>query len=328
MIITRTPFRMSFFGGGSDLPTYYEQNGGKVLSTSISKYMYINLHKKFDDGIRLAYSKIEDVKHASEIQHPIVKHCLEYFEIDGGLEISSIADIPAKGTGLGSSSSYAVGLIKAISEYKKIRLDEEKIAEIACHIEIEMCSDPIGKQDQYAAAIGGFNVFEFTTNGVTVKPLYIPQSFMHYFSSSLVTVYTGNDRSASSLLREQSQLIKYENKAKIQRKMVSMVDEAVNLILCEDVKCFGELLHDSWTLKKQLTDKISNQHIDKIYEKGMSAGAWGGKLLGAGMGGFITFVTSPSRVSELKNALSEYTLVNLIPENSGAITLYGMKGNT
>ena len=198
MIITRTPFRMSFFGGGSDLPAYYEKNNGAVLSTSINRYMYINLHKKFNSGLRVAYSEVEEVSSVADLRHPIVKHILQYFGISGGLEISSIADIPAKGTGLGSSSSYTVGLIKAISEYQNLLISNLEIADLACHIEIDLCGEPIGKQDQYAAAVGGFNVFRFSPEGTTVQPVTLSSSFMHYISASLVSVYTGCERNAGS----------------------------------------------------------------------------------------------------------------------------------
>lgn len=327
MIITRTPFRMSFFGGGSDLPSFYEENAGSVLSTSINKYMYINLHEKFDSGVRIAYSKTEDVLKVAEISHPIVRNCLEYFDIDGGLEISSIADIPGRGTGLGSSSSYAVGLIKALSAIKNIYLSKHEIAEIACHIEINMCGDPIGKQDQYAASYGGFNVYKFSTSGVDVTPLNLPQSLLHHFSASLVSVYTGNARSAAILLKEQATELKKSNKIQLQKEMVSMVDEGVKCLRSEDLLSFGKLLNESWRLKKQLTNKITNQQIDEIYDVGMQAGAWGGKLLGAGMGGFVTFITSPSNVNNLKNAFKNYQLVELLPESSGAKILYNSEGD-
>lgn len=322
MIITRTPFRMSFFGGGSDLPAYYEQHDGAVLSTSINKYMYINLHKKFNSGLRLAYSEVEEVNDAVDLRHPIVRHTLKYFGISGGLEISSIADIPAKGTGLGSSSSYTVGLIKAISAYQNVLMSNQEIAELACHIEIDLCGDPIGKQDQYAAAIGGFNVFRFSPEGTTVNPLNLSGSFLHYISASLVSVYTGGERSAGAILKEQSKSIVTAEKAAIQTKMVSFVDEGVGLLDAENLSGFGKLLHESWQLKKRLSDKISNTHIDEIYNTGIRAGAWGGKLLGAGMGGFVTFIVDPKKCNDVKNALRKFHLVDMVPESSGSNIIY------
>lgn len=322
MIITRTPFRMSFFGGGSDLPAYYEQNDGAVLSTSVNKYMYINLHKKFNSGLRLAYSEVEEVNAVAELRHPIVRHTLKYFGISGGLEISSIADIPAKGTGLGSSSSYTVGLIKAISEHQNLLISNQEVAELACHIEIDLCGDPIGKQDQYAAAIGGFNVFRFSPNGTTVHPLQLSSSFQHYISASLVSVYAGGERSAGAILKEQGKSVGTYEKAAIQAKMVSFVDEGVGLLGEENLNGFGQLLHESWQLKKQLSNKISNAHIDEIYNTGMRSGAWGGKLLGAGMGGFVTFIVDPKKSNDLKNALGAYPLVDMVPETTGCKILY------
>ncbi|MDA8983836.1 hypothetical protein N9H20_05350 [Planktomarina temperata] len=328
MIITRTPFRMSFFGGGSDLPAYFKNHGGAVLSTSINKYVYINFHQKFNSGLRIAYSNIEEVTHVNDVRHPIVKNTLNYFRISGGFEISSIADIPSKGSGLGSSSSYTVGLIKAISEYQNLLLSTKEIAELACYIEIELCGDPIGKQDQYAAAFGGFNVFRFSTDGTTtVHPLNLSSSFLHYISASLVSVYTGNVRNAASILKEQSEAVGTGEKASIQSRIVSFVDRGTDLLLSENLSEFGQLLDESWQLKKQLSDKISNAHVDEIYAIGMRAGAWGGKLLGAGMGGFITFIVDPKKCNDVKNALSGYQIVELVPELSGHKLLHNSMGN-
>ena len=326
MIITRTPFRMSFFGGGSDLPAFYEKERGAVLSTSVNKYMYVNLHSKFDEGIRLAYSRVEEVKNVKDIDHPIVRNVLKYFSISGGLEISSIADIPARGTGLGSSSSYAVGLIKAISEYTGALLSKADIAEIACNVEIEMCREPIGKQDQFAASFGGFNIFEFSPEGVTVKPISLSSSFIHQMSASIVAVYTGQSRSASSILREQKAALDHNAKFSLQKQMVGLVYDAEKMLLAEDLQSFGQLLDESWRMKRQLTDSISNSVIDEIYATGIRAGAWGGKLLGAGMGGFVMFLVNPLNVNSVKSALSNYRIVDLYPEASGSVVIYNSKG--
>lgn len=284
--------------------------------------MYINLHRKFNSGLRLAYSEVEEVSDVADLRHPIVRHALKYFGIRGGLEISSIADIPAKGTGLGSSSSYTVGLIRAISGYQNILMSNQEIADLACHIEIDLCGDPIGKQDQYAAAIGGFNVFRFSPADTTVHPVDLSSSFLHYFSASLVSVYTGGERSAGAILKEQGQLMATSEKAAIQTKMVSFVDEGVSLLAEENLNGFGQLLHESWHLKKQLSSKISNAYIDEIYKTGMRAGAWGGKLLGAGMGGFVTFIVDPKKCNDVKNALNKYHLVEMVPESSGSNIIY------
>ena len=326
MIITRTPLRMSFLGGGSDLPAFYKKEKGAVLSTSINKYMYINLHSKFDDGIRLAYSRVEEVKSVNDIEHPIVRNILKYFAITGGLEISSIADIPARGTGLGSSSSYAVGLIKAISEYKGVLLSKAEIAEIACEVEINMCGEPIGKQDQFAASFGGFNIFEFSSDGVNVKPIRLSSSFIHQMSASLVAVYTGQSRSASLILKEQKKALDDDSIFNLQKQMVDLVYEGEKLLLAEDLQSFGQLLDESWRMKRQLTDSISNTVIDDIYATGMRAGAWGGKLLGAGMGGFVMFLVNPINVNSVKSALSNYRFVDLYPDASGSVTIYSSKG--
>lgn len=322
MIITKTPFRMSFLGGGSDLPAFYEKNGGSVLSTSINKYMYINLHSRFNKGIRVIYSKIEEVDKTEDIMHPIVRNTLKYFNLQSGIDISSLADIPARGTGLGSSSSYTVGLIRAIAAHKDLSLSRQEVAELACHIEIDLCGDPIGKQDQYAASFGGFNLYKFSSDGVVVKPLNLDPSFLSYLGAALVSVYTGTERSAAAILEEQSRAVSFGAKAKIQAEMVSLVDVGVKELMSEKLQKFGELLHDSWLLKKQLASNISNIHIDRIYELGLKAGAWGGKLLGAGAGGFICFLVDPKKRIDVKNALSAYKIIDLLPEHSGSVIIH------
>lgn len=225
MIVVRSPFRLSFVGGGSDIRSFYENNRGAVISTSVNKYMYLSLHRKFDQGFRIAYSKIEEVKKKDDIMHPIVRNVLEHFDVNADLEITSTADIPGKGTGLGSSSSYCISLIRALSEYFNYDLSKKEIAELACHVEIEMCQEPIGKQDQYACALGGYNKLEFCKSGqVKINPITISEDYRSIFEAHWMVFYTGKTRSASKILKVQAQMIKKPEKINRLVKMVELVD--------------------------------------------------------------------------------------------------------
>jgi D-glycero-alpha-D-manno-heptose-7-phosphate kinase len=291
MIVSRTPLRMSFVGGGSDLPDFYRKYGGAVLSTAIEKYVYVSVNKKFDDGIRVAYSKTEEVENVGAIEHPIVRHALNQMGIEGGIEIVTIADIPSRGTGLGSSSSFAVGLINALAAFKGRHASREELGRESCRIEIDLCGEPIGKQDQYAAAYGGLNLIEFLPDDrVVVTPVLMPREVRNALFDNILVFYTGFTRSASAILRSQSAEMKESvSKQEMLRKMVQLTYE-----LCDDLgqgrlDSFGEALHQNWMLKRQLTAQVSTEAIDKWYEAARGAGAIGGKILGAGSGGFLIF---------------------------------------
>ena len=205
MIISKTPLRMSFVGGGSDLPAYYRQREGAVLSTAIDKYMYVTVNQKFDGDIRLSYSATEDVNHVDQLKHPIVRNALKLLDIEGGIEIASMADIPSKGSGLGSSSSYAVALLHALHAYKNSYISKGELGQLASHVEIELCGEPIGKQDQYAAAFGGLNLIRFhADDSVSVDPIICKPETVKKMEESILVFYTGRTRSASTLLSEQS----------------------------------------------------------------------------------------------------------------------------
>lgn len=288
MIITRTPFRISFVGGGTDLPDFYRVEPGAVVSTAINKYMYIVLNKRFDDTIRVSYSKTEIVKAAEEIQHPIVREALKLVGITKGVEIVSIADIPA-GTGLGSSSSFTVGLLSALYAYKGILKSAEELARDACEIEIDMVGEPIGKQDQYIAAYGGFRYTQFNTDEtVFTEPIICSKVNRQKLSQNLLLFYTGDTREARNILKEQTANAKQADKLACLRKMRDLafeLNQQFNNNCSPDV--LGEFLHKGWMLKKQLASGISDDRIDKYYEKAIRAGALGGKILGAGGGGFL-----------------------------------------
>lgn len=302
MIITRTPFRVSFCGGGSDIPKFYEKNGGCVLSTGINKYMYITIHKSFDNTIMLKYSETEIVKHWSEVKHSYYKQMLSDFDLTG-VEIVSTADIPA-GTGLGSSSSFTVGALHAMYAYIGKYVSHERLAREACEIEIEKLGQPIGKQDQYAAAFGGLNFYKFNKDGsVSVEPLILKKDQYRRLEENLMMFYTGNVRSASAILKEQIKGISDMDKEKKQIQMCELAYALRDELIAGNIDSMGEILHKNWMLKRELANGISSGMIDGYYEKAMSNGALGGKLLGAGGGGFLLMYVPTERQQRVREAL-------------------------
>lgn len=297
MIISRTPLRMSFVGGGSDIATFYRRHGGAVLSTTIDKYVYVSVNKKFDGGIRLAYSKTEDVSSVAEIEHGLVRATFEMLGVPGGVEITTTADIPSRGTGLGSSSSFTVGLIQALSAYLGRHISAEQLGERSSEVEIVRCGEPIGKQDQYAAAYGGLNLIEFNPDdSVAVSPVIMPNGARERLAERILVFYTGLTRSASGILAEQSR-VSGEDVAKqaALKRMVGLAYDMRNELGTGNLDAIGEILNENWELKRSLTDGISTQSIDDWYASGLKAGASGGKLLGAGAGGFLMFYAPPDR---------------------------------
>ena len=281
---------MSFVGGGSDLPAYYHQEEGAVLSTTIDKYMYVTVNQKFDGDIRLSYSITEDVGYVDQLQHPIVRNTLELMNIDGGIEIASMADIPSKGSGLGSSSSYTVALLHALHAYKNSYISKHDLGRLASHVEIELCGDPIGKQDQYAAAFGGLNLIRFhADDSVSVDPIICNPKTIKKMEDSILVFYTGRTRNASALLSEQSKNMAGRERRRLMGEMVQSAYDMKVLLESGDLDAVGELLDKNWKLKCQMAEGITDPQIDKWYQLGISAGAKGGKLLGAGNGGFIMF---------------------------------------
>ncbi|MCQ2022955.1 GHMP kinase [Clostridium butyricum] len=321
MIISKTPLRISFFGGGTDLAEYYLQEKGMVVSTSIDKYIYITVNKRFDDTIRISYSKTEIVNSIDEIQHPIIKEAMKLVGIYKGIEITSIADIPAK-TGLGSSSSFTVGLLNALYAYKGIFVDSETLARQSCEIEINILKEPIGKQDQYAAAYGGINHIQFNDDEtVFVNPIICSKETKEYLNKNLLLFYTGITRSAGEVLNEQktNTAKKMDNLNKM--KLLTQEFQKV-LIDGKNLSRIGHMLHESWILKRSLSNKISNNFIDETYDSALQNGAIGGKILGAGGGGFLLFYCEPHNHLKLINKLSNLEVIDFKFEPQGSKIIF------
>lgn len=304
MIITKTPFRISFVGGGSDLPAFFERRKGAVLSTTIDKYMYISTHEFFEkDKIRCKYSQTETVDRVEDLQHPILKTVLKDFDVNG-IEVSSIADIPG-GTGMGSSSSFTVGLLHNLSAYTGKLVSKESLGAGACRVEIDLLKEPIGKQDQYAAAYGGLNIIEFHPDGsVHVEPIYISAETRATLNANLKLYYIGNQRSASAILAEQKMNTSQESKFNTLCQMVDLVYDLKEALIAGDLTSFGKMLHTNWQLKQSLAAGISNQRINDLYDAAMNAGALGGKLLGAGGGGFMLFYVDAQNHQAVDEAIA------------------------
>ena len=323
MIVSRTPLRMSFVGGGSDLPSYYRKEGGAVISTSVDKYVYVTVNKKFDDGIRLSYSVTENESNVQKIKHPIVRSTLQLLDIQGGIEITSISDIPSQGSGLGSSSSYTVGLLHALYIYKGESISKEMLGKLSSHVEIDLCGDKIGKQDQYAAAFGGLNLIEFKEDdSVIVSPITCKPATISKMEESILVFYTGRTRSAATLLSTQSDNMKRADKREIMSKMVSLSYEMKALLENDDVEFLGELLDANWQLKRQLSAGISDPQIDEWYKKGLTAGATGGKILGAGNGGFIMYFAPKEKHIDIEGALSDLKKISFGFDSQGSRILF------
>ncbi len=323
MIITRTPFRVSLCGGGSDLPSFYEKHGGCVISTTINKYMYITAHPSFQgDSTVLKYSKTENVKDIDKIEHPIFKQCLKDLNVDG-VEITSIADIP-QGTGLGSSSSFTVGLLNTLACYKREFVSKEEIANKACEVEIEELGNMIGKQDQYAAAYGGLNYYQFNKDGsVYVEPILMNKEAFHKLEENLIMMYVGGVHSASSILKEQSKNVgTLGDKERNLQKMCELTHKLKKELEQGNVDVLGEILHESWMLKKTLASGISNPNIDKWYDIAIKNGAIGGKLLGAGGGGFLLFYVPKENKQKVIDSLSELTELDFKFDHQGTIPIF------
>lgn len=307
MIVSRTPLRVSFFGGGSDLPVYYREHGGAVLSASIDKHVYLCLNRAFGDGVRVAYSRTEEVERTSDLEHRLFRAVLTKLGVEKGVEIASIADIPAHGSGLGSSSAFTVGLLNAVHAWQGRRPSREALAAEACEVEIEICGDPIGKQDQYGSAMGGLNFIRFNPDEtVDVEPVALSERTRDELQGSLMMFYTGLTRSAGDLLQVQAEnLLSSADKRRATGRMVEMAEEMRGALTAGDAEVMGEALHEGWMLKKSLAAGISSGFLDEAYEAARAAGATGGKLLGAGGGGFFLFWVPENRQDAVRAALPE-----------------------
>jgi len=303
MIGTQTPFRISFAGGGSDLAEFYTREPGCVLSTTINKYMYILVHPFFEKKIHLKYSKTELVETIDQVQHPIMREALRKFDLSG-IDINSIADIPA-GTGLGSSSSFTVGLLHALYAYAFKYPSKERLASEACEIEIDILKEPIGKQDQYAAAYGGLNFITFYPNGsVGVEPIRLREDKHDELQDNLLMFYLGSQRKAGDILKHQRDRMMSEGKSvDALRKMTALAKTLRDSLVRQNLDDFGSILHEGWVLKQSLSEKISSSEVDHYYSLGTSNGAMGGKLLGAGGSGFLLFYCKKENQDQLRTAL-------------------------
>ncbi len=316
--------RMSFVGGGSDLRSFYREHGGAVVSTAIDKYMYITVNRKFDSGIRASYSQTEEVEAAHQIKHPLIRAALKLTGIDGGIEMASMADIPARGTGLGSSSSFTVGLLHALYAYRHRYVSAEKLASESCHIEIDICGDPIGKQDQYAAAYGGLNYIRFHPDeSVSVDPILCPTETVERLQARILVFYTGRVRSASELLAEQTRKTAGDRRTRDTLvKMVALAADMKRELERDNVDAFGEILHENWMHKRTLVDGISDGEIDGWYDGARRAGASGGKLLGAGRGGFLMFFAPPERHEAIAHVLPGLREVSFRFDRNGSQIIF------
>ena len=318
MIVSKTPFRMSFVGGGSDLPAFYCEEPGAVVSTSIDKHMYVAVNRKFDGSVRVSYSRTEEVASAAQVQHPLVREALAVTGITGGIEISSIADIPSRGSGLGSSSAYTVGLLNALYAYRNSYVSKDALARTACEIEIDRCGEPIGKQDQYASAFGGLNLIRFHPDGaVAVDPVIVRPEALAEFQASIAVFYTGRTRSASEVLARQSAGIAKPERRVLVRRMVELAFAFKRELEIGSVAALGPILDENWRLKLQLAAGITDAQIDAWYATGMANGATGGKLLGAGAGGFLMFMAPAERQQALRDSLSELRQVDFRFDRAG-----------
>jgi D-glycero-alpha-D-manno-heptose-7-phosphate kinase len=307
VIISKTPLRISFVGGGSDLPSYYKNGYGAVFSTSINKYVYIAVNKKFAGNVRISYSLTENVDTVSEIKNERARESLKHLGFKKNIEVVSVSDVPSSGTGLGASSSFVVGILNALKAYKKEKASKKYLAETACIVEINKCLAPIGKQDQYAAAFGGFNKIVFLKNGkVIVTPVKLPKTVINKLRKNLLMFYTGTGRSANDILKIQNFNMDNDiNKRVIMNKMVSLVDPLIKSLKSGDADSMGRFLEENWMLKKQMVEGISNNQVDIWYSLAKKNGALGGKILGAGNGGFLLFYVPEKNQAKVLKALSK-----------------------
>jgi D-glycero-alpha-D-manno-heptose-7-phosphate kinase len=326
MITTSTPLRISFFGGGTDYPVWYRESGGSVLSTTIDKSCFIScrwLPPFFEYHSRISYSKVENVSRNGEIQHPSVRGCLEYLGINEGIEIHHIADLPAR-TGLGTSSAFTVGLLLGLYALRNQMRDKHTLAREAIHVEQDLLKEAVGAQDQVSAAYGGFNLINFHTDGsIDVKRMLTSKDRIAELEQNLALYFTGFSRIASEIAQEQLKVT--PTKKQELNTMQQMVSEAEEIVQNSNrsLNEFGRLMHESWQLKRSLTQKISNANIDEIYEAGLGAGALGGKLLGAGGGGFMLFFVPPEKREALRLRLKRLLCVPFKFSSKGSdVVLY------
>jgi D-glycero-alpha-D-manno-heptose-7-phosphate kinase len=324
MIISKTPFRISFIGGGTDLPYFADHYPGSVISTTINKYMYISIKKKFDKNILVSYSKTEEVENSKDLSHPLAREILKYFKISQSFEVSSMADIPAKGSGLGSSSAYTVGLINAISTFKELYFSKKKICDLAIDIEINRLKEQVGMQDQAATCYGGLRRYFFNKNHkVTQRNLIVKKKIVKNFENSLLFFYIGNKTKSNKVfIKKKSNLQSIKKRVSLSKKFEELTNNFQYELNLNNINSLGEIIKESWVLKKSISEKTSNSLIDNYIDIGIKNGAYGGKILGAGGGGFLMFVCDKERKGFLIKKLSKLKLVNFNFEEEGTKIIY------
>lgn len=310
MIITQSPLRVSFFGGGTDFPEYYEQHGGCVLSLAINKYMFVVVKPRFDSKVRLTYTKNELVKSSQDLKHDILRECLKHVGLNNAVEVITIGDVPA-GTGLGSSSAVTVGALKALYLFSGQEITTQQLAQSACIVEREILHKTMGVQDQYISAYGGFRFFEFNSHQITNQKLPVGNLAEH-----LLLFFTGITRDSGTILRVQKNNL--PKRLEVLKKMKILAYKAVSEIENNNYDAVGKLLDQTWQLKKKLAKTISNTSIDRWYQKAKTAGALGGKILGAGGGGFLLFYCPQDKKNSVRKALSDLLEIPISPEPDGA----------
>jgi D-glycero-alpha-D-manno-heptose-7-phosphate kinase len=318
MIVTKTPLRISFFGGGSDIPQFYKEHGGICVSAAINSYIYIAAHKCVAPHLKVIYSQLELENDINQIKHDRVREVLKHYGQVTNMEIASFSNIPTKGTGLGSSSTFTVGLINAVANIVGIKPTHHQLAELASYIEIDKCGEPIGKQDQYAAAFGGLNIFEFNKDDtVNVHSLELETDYTQ-LQKNLLCFNTGIVRMASSVLTEQVEKLKTNVNVDNTKRIVDMAHKSVELLMNNNFDEFGILMNKSWQVKKQLSSNISNTLIDTMYDTAINAGALGGKILGAGGGGYLLVYVPENKHKSVLDAMTGYPKFNFEFDHEGS----------
>lgn len=322
LVIARTPVRISFFGGGTDYPNYFRRSPGLVLGATINKFTHVSVNSIssfFDHSIRIGYSITELVKHVQEIKHPSIRECLKHHNHPGNLDIHIFSDLPAK-TGLGSSSSFTVGFLNALYAMQGRHLAKQQLAEEACFIEQQCIQENVGSQDQFHAAFGGFNLIQFSEDRISVRPALVTKATLDQLNEHMIVFYTGITRFASEILDEQIKRTATRDNDSLLQELCDLVPQAEKSL--QDVETFGKLLDESWKMKKQLSSKISTPCIDEAYEKAMHMGAYGGKLCGAGGGGFLVLFAPPDTHAKIRNVLKPFLEVDVAFEPEGSKIIY------
>jgi D-glycero-alpha-D-manno-heptose-7-phosphate kinase len=323
MIISQTPLRISFVGGGSDVEEFYKANSGAVLSTAIDKYVNVFVIERFDNKIVLEYTRNEVVDSVQDIKHDLIREAMLMTGVEKGVEIYTHADIPSEGTGLGSSSSITVGLLHALYAYRGILPTAKQLAEEACEIEINKLHKPIGRQDQFIAAYGGLKYIKFTKYGIEVNPVECDRNTKKKMSDSMLLFYTGITRNSDSVLADQNSRI--ADNVEILKEMASLSLAGKHFIENGNIGEVGRLLHQNWGLKKLLSDKISNPEIDKMYQSAIEAGAVGGKINGAGAGGFMLLFVDGGKKVDVREALKDYRELPFAMESDGSKIIFNYR---